>query len=523
EVLGERIDGNYRYSWGDTKPTEGQKRYIWVCSDKKNANGDWEPDTTFANNGCIKLESNEVLRGLEVVPGPLGEPVLLTEGMDANGGKIVGGRLLERYQGTSQMRSDLDFQIDSSGNPRGSHLLCCSTDSGYPELVVEWKDDKGTHAQDLVEGSSQVQDENGFDINYVELSGDDLVLQSSSGDYPFAELLSGSGQTHSPSQAGDSPLSVGEASSLPPYETLVFVGRDDSTVDSNLVVARYQLGYPAGPCVADAHTVCIDDQPGDKRYRVTVHYATTQGGRDGQSHPGNAIALSSLGVTHGGLFWFFDAKNPEMLIKVLNGTNANQHRWVFYSAGTNVGLTTTVQDTETGAVVTYENPDRHPAAPVLDVSAFTSDGQVGSPYQQTDKSFDYAQDFVQAPEASTACATTDTSLCIDNRFEITVSYHTTQGGRDGSVQVGHAISLSSLSVDRGGLFWFFDKTNPEMLIKVLDACGLSGHYWVFYSAGTSVGLTARVVDTVNHLANTYTNDDKSQAPALLDQQAFPCN
>jgi len=274
--------------------------------------------------------------------------------------------------------------------------------------------------------------------------------------------------------------------------------------------------------VADAHTLCIDDQPGDKRYRVTVHYHTVLGGMDGLSHSGTAIPLSSVGVTRGGLFWFFNAANPEMLVKVLNGKALNGHNWVFYSAGTSVGLTTRVEDTTTGAVVTYENPDQHPAPPVLDTEAFTSDGQVGTPYQQVDSSFDFDRHFSIGPGSAGSCTTTSSSLCIDGRFLVKVKYHTVQGGRDGTPQAGTVIPLTSLGVDRGGLYWFFSATNPEMLVKVLDGCQGSGYYWVFYSAGTSVGLETTVEDTMTHMVNTYINDDGEHAPPLLDTHAFPC-
>jgi hypothetical protein len=41
--------------------------------------------------------------------------------------------------------------------------------------------------------------------------------------------------------------------------------------------------------------------------------------RRGLSGAGNAISLSSVGVTEGGLFWIFGAGNPEKLIKIING------------------------------------------------------------------------------------------------------------------------------------------------------------------------------------------------------------
>jgi hypothetical protein len=120
-------------------------------------------------------------------------------------------------------------------------------------------------------------------------------------------------------------------------------------------------------CVANATTLCIDDIPGDKRFQITSTFATSQSG--GESGSGHAIPLSSLGVTEGGLFWFFAANNPEMLIKVINGCSVTNHFWVFYSAGTNVGFTVVVTDTKNSHTATYRNTDLTEAPPVADTSA----------------------------------------------------------------------------------------------------------------------------------------------------------
>jgi hypothetical protein len=67
---------------------------------------------------------------------------------------------------------------------------------------------------------------------------------------------------------------------------------------------------------------------------------------------------------------FFTGDNPEMLVKVLDACSVNGHKWVFYSATTNVGLETTVTDTQTGDFVRYLNPDLNPAPPVQHIEAF---------------------------------------------------------------------------------------------------------------------------------------------------------
>ena len=101
------------------------------------------------------------------------------------------------------------------------------------------------------------------------------------------------------------------------------------------------------------------------RFKVEVAYQTAQNG--GLSGMGNAVPLANLGFQHGGAFWFFSKDNPEMLIKILNVCASGTPRyWVFYSAGTNVGLTITVTDTATGHVKVYTNPDLKTAVPVSD-------------------------------------------------------------------------------------------------------------------------------------------------------------
>ena len=116
-------------------------------------------------------------------------------------------------------------------------------------------------------------------------------------------------------------------------------------------------------------TLCIDDAPGDGRFEATIAFDTSQA--DGVGGLGNAIELDSLGITSGGVFWFFNRENPEVLLKVLHGCVVNGHHWVFWSAGTNVRMVVTVTDRRTGRQRVYQNPDLTPALPVTDIFAFT--------------------------------------------------------------------------------------------------------------------------------------------------------
>jgi M6 family metalloprotease-like protein len=135
---------------------------------------------------------------------------------------------------------------------------------------------------------------------------------------------------------------------------------------------KIQVGGAAaatGPCSADATTLCIDRQSGDHRYQVRAKFSTSQAG--GQSGDAQAVSLSSTGMDRGGLFSFFAADNPELFVKIIDGCKVNGKMWVFLSAGTNVGYSVTVKDTQTGASRQYTNPDLKAAAPVQDTAALS--------------------------------------------------------------------------------------------------------------------------------------------------------
>ena len=142
---------------------------------------------------------------------------------------------------------------------------------------------------------------------------------------------------------------------------------DGAFADTYSSISQYLSPGPSGQCIPSATTLCIDDQPGDQRFEVQVQFSTSSGG--GLSGPGNSISLSGLGVTHGGLYWFFSSDNPELLIKVINGCGLNNKFWIFFAGTTNVGLTIVVTDTQSGHLVSYTSPDQVALATVQDTSA----------------------------------------------------------------------------------------------------------------------------------------------------------
>ena len=113
-----------------------------------------------------------------------------------------------------------------------------------------------------------------------------------------------------------------------------------------------------GACEADDRTLCLEDG----RFAVRARWRTADGG-------GDAKALPRTPDT--GLYWFFGRNNLEMMIKVLDGCAINGHRWVFAGGLTDVAVTMTVTDTETGEARTWENSAGALFEPIQDVKAFS--------------------------------------------------------------------------------------------------------------------------------------------------------
>jgi hypothetical protein len=120
------------------------------------------------------------------------------------------------------------------------------------------------------------------------------------------------------------------------------------------------VALTAGSCRPDPSTLCL----GNGRFRVTTNWRRP----DGSTGAGNAVPITD----DTGYFWFFDAKNIEVVTKVLDGCGVNGRFWVFSGGLTNVEVTLAVTDTRTGTVATYANPLGTPFEPIQDTSAFAT-------------------------------------------------------------------------------------------------------------------------------------------------------
>jgi hypothetical protein len=114
--------------------------------------------------------------------------------------------------------------------------------------------------------------------------------------------------------------------------------------------------------------------------------------------------------------------------------------------------------------------------------------------------------------AATGCVSSPTTLCLNNgRFAVGATF--AAAGQAGTAQV------VPLTPDTGYL-WFFSSANVEAVVKVLDGCGVGGHYWVFASGLTNVNVVITVTDTQTGASVKYTNPPNTKFQPIQDTGAF---
>lgn len=125
--------------------------------------------------------------------------------------------------------------------------------------------------------------------------------------------------------------------------------------------------------------------------------------------------------------------------------------------------------------------------------------------------------FLTAPVAVNCGVSTATTLCLNNRYTVRAFWRTnaTPGTHyDGQAQVASCPNPGS------GLFWFFAPTNWEVMVKVLNGCGLNNRWWVFSAATTNVYYRLEVTDVTSGAQKIYFNYPGPPAPAVTDTDAF---
>ncbi len=276
---------------------------------------------------------------------------------------------------------------------------------------------------------------------------------------------------------------------------------EDGSLPTTLMATTLSLARPA---CGSTVILCLAED----RFEVEVSWSDFEG----TSGDGTAIPLSD-GT---GLFWFFTQDSAELVVKVLDGRAINNSFWIYYGSLTNVEFELTITDKATGVSKTYWNPAGEFAS-VGDTSAFPEAPGARSRALEPPPS-----DWLALPLPSASITTPNPgpcdadSLCLgpEGRFEIV----TTWSDFDGATGIGRGQSWSESS----GYAWFFDPSNVELFVKVLDGRAINGWHWVYFASLSNVAFELTVIDRVTGATASYSNPSGTFASSG-DIRALPGN
>ena len=283
-----------------------------------------------------------------------------------------------------------------------------------------------------------------------------------------------------------------------------------------------------GECVEDGDTVCLNEG----RFRVELQWESAD-----DAGAGAAVPLTN----DTGYSWFFNEDNVEVVVKVLDGCAFNQRYWVFAGGLTDVKVIMKVIDSETGVAATYYNRPGTAFEPVQDQETFAVCSQGANLYGEsryllaademealrggmdltaasTEAAFEWPAPFQVglAQDGGGSCVPDERTLCLEKgRFSVRATWEKPDG------ETGDAVAWP-LTGDTG-LYWFFAPSNVEMVLKVLDGCGINQHRWVFAGGLTDVGVAMTVTDTETGQVQRYGNPVGTAFQPVQDLNAFACS
>ena len=250
-----------------------------------------------------------------------------------------------------------------------------------------------------------------------------------------------------------------------------------------------------------------------------------------------------------GLLYFFDRDNAEVLVKVLDGCAVNGHRWVFVAPVTDLAFNLYVDETATGERWEHRNPrGGQTASTKSDVAAFPCQ-PAGSTATAAGAGAARGVELVDsglsqvAPDVATsvlarpapaapvgvaqAIAGGEGTDCEPRPVATLAGGYTVnmcvEYLKDGVAEVREARDFG-LDSQQSGLLYFFEPSNAEVLIKVLDACGVNGYRWVFVAPVTDLAFNLSVVSpNPDDEVWRHSNRLSQTAQARSDNAAFACS
>jgi len=113
-----------------------------------------------------------------------------------------------------------------------------------------------------------------------------------------------------------------------------------------------------------------------------------------------------------------------------------------------------------------------------------------------------------------ACTPDAHTLCLlGSRFKVTATF---------AVGAGNPSSAWAVPIGNSGYFWFFSADNVELVVKMIDGCGLGNHFWFFAAGLTNVNVAITVTDLQTGAMKTYHNRQNVAFQPIQDTSAFPC-
>lgn len=108
------------------------------------------------------------------------------------------------------------------------------------------------------------------------------------------------------------------------------------------------------------------------------------------------------------------------------------------------------------------------------------------------------------------CGVADKALSLFNgRFSVRADWVDSSGGSG----IAHAVRLT----DKSGYFWFFDRTNAEVQVKLLDACtDPFNRFWFFGAGLTNIEVNLEVSDLKTGRVFRYTNPQGTPFAPIQD-------
>lgn len=195
-------------------------------------------------------------------------------------------------------------------------------------------------------------------------------------------------------------------------------------------------------CTPDVNSLCLSNG----RFRLQADYGTTTG----ETGKGQGVLLTS----DTGYFWFFNAANVEVIVKVLDACAFNSRFWVFSGGMTDVNVKLKATDTVTGVTKEYENALRSAYKTITDTGAFATCSPTACTFTVSPTSQDFG-----ASGGTGSVAVTTTAGCAWTA-SASDSWITITGGATGTGNgnVSYSVAANSGTSSRSGSLTVAGKT-----------------------------------------------------------------